>query len=179
MEPDGSLQHSQMPATCPYPEPARSSPYTHIYFLKIHLILSSHLRLGLPSGLFTSGFPTKTLHTPPLSPIRAPCPAHLILLDFIIRTILGVQYRSLNCSLCSFLHSPVTSSLLRLKILLSTLFERKFSRYSWRLSDGFVHPGLSTLPYASVQTGRDMYRSGRRTASDCNRTPLTELSRFT
>ena len=28
------------------------------------------------------------------SPIRATCPAHLILLDFITRTILGEQYRS-------------------------------------------------------------------------------------
>ena len=30
MKPEGSLPHSQVPATCPYPEPARSSPYTHI-----------------------------------------------------------------------------------------------------------------------------------------------------
>ena len=29
-----------------------------------NLVLSSHLRLGLPSGPFASGFPTKTLHTP-------------------------------------------------------------------------------------------------------------------
>jgi hypothetical protein len=30
MEPECSLPHSQVPATCPYPEPARSSLYTHI-----------------------------------------------------------------------------------------------------------------------------------------------------
>jgi len=30
MEPEGSLPHSQAPATCLYPGPAQSSPYTHI-----------------------------------------------------------------------------------------------------------------------------------------------------
>jgi len=30
MESEGSLPHSQVPATCPYLEPARSSPYLHI-----------------------------------------------------------------------------------------------------------------------------------------------------
>jgi hypothetical protein len=30
MEPEGSLPHSQVPATCLYPEPAQSSPYPHI-----------------------------------------------------------------------------------------------------------------------------------------------------
>jgi len=66
------------------------------------LILSSHLSLGLPKGPFPSDFPTKTLYTPLPSTIRATCPA-LILLDFITRTILGEEYRSLSSSLCSFL----------------------------------------------------------------------------
>ena len=30
MEPEGSLPHSQASATCPYPEPDRSSPHSHI-----------------------------------------------------------------------------------------------------------------------------------------------------
>ena len=67
------------------------TPTSH--FLKSILILSSHLRLGLPSGLFPSGFPNKTLYTPLPSPIRPTYPAQLILLDFITRTILGEQYR--------------------------------------------------------------------------------------
>jgi len=30
MEPKGSLPHSQVPATCPYPRPTRSRPYPRI-----------------------------------------------------------------------------------------------------------------------------------------------------
>jgi len=104
-------------------------------------IISSHLRLGLPSGLFPSGYPTKTLCTPLLSPIRATCPAHLILLDFITWRILGEQYRSLSSSLRSFLHYSVTSSLLSPNILLNTLFSNTLSlRTSPSVSDQVPHP---------------------------------------
>ena len=69
------------------------------------LILSSHLRLALPNGLFPSGFPTRTLCKPLPYPIRATCPTHLILLDFTTRTILGKEYRSLSSSFCNLFHS--------------------------------------------------------------------------
>ena len=48
---------------------------------------------GLPSGLCSSGFPTKTLYTLLLFPMPATCPPYLILLDLITRTIMGEQYR--------------------------------------------------------------------------------------
>ena len=60
-----------------------------IYHLKIHpnIIHSSTPRS--PQLFLPSGFRTKTLYTRRSSPIRATCPVHLILLDFITRTILG------------------------------------------------------------------------------------------
>jgi len=54
------------------------SPIQSIYLYttswKSILILSTHLRLGLPSGLVPSGFPIKTLYTPLSSTISATCP---------------------------------------------------------------------------------------------------------
>src|SRR5215475_10019759 len=91
------------------------------------LILSSHLGLGHPNGLFPSGFPTNTLCTPLSSAIRATCHAHLILLDLTTCTILGEEHRSFSSSLCNFLHSPVTSSLFGPNTLLNTLFSNTLS----------------------------------------------------
>ena len=59
------------------------------------LILSFHLRQSLPSGLFPSGFLTK--HCICFSsPIRPTWPGHLILFDFITRTVLGEGYKSFS-----------------------------------------------------------------------------------
>jgi len=121
-------------STCPHPTSWRSI-----------LILSTHLRLGLPSGLFPSGFPTKTLYTSLSSPIRATCPAHFILLDFITRTILGEHYKSFSSSLCNLLQSPITSSLLDPNILLNTMFSNTLSLLSSRnVSDQVSQPYKTT-----------------------------------
>ena len=51
----------------------------------------------------------------------------VIVFDLITRITYGEEYTSLSSSLCSFLHSPVTSSLLGPNILLSTLFSHTLS----------------------------------------------------
>ena len=85
------IPNSQVPATCPilsqlYPSiPPHSTAWKPI-------IISSHLSLGLPSCSLSLRFSTKILYMPLLSPIRTTCSTHLILLDFITRTILGKEY---------------------------------------------------------------------------------------
>ena len=100
-----------------------------------HLSLSTSHLLDIRSNI---------IH-PFTSPIRATCPAHLILLDFITRTILREEYKSFSSSLCSLLHSPVTSSLLGPNILLNTMFSNTLSFLSSRsVNDQVSHPYKTT-----------------------------------
>ena len=69
---------------------------------------------GSPKWFLSLTFAHSKLYTPLLSPTRATCPARLILLDCITRTVLGEQYRSLSSSFLeacySMEHSPSSES---------------------------------------------------------------------
>ena len=101
---------------CPPPVPIQSQLNTfHTPIPKSWrsiLILSYHL-CWVFQVVLSLRFPNQNHEY--ASPLLQMCYMHrpsLFFLDFITRTIFGEQYRSLSSSVCSFLHCPVTSSLL-------------------------------------------------------------------
>ena len=95
---------------------------------------------------------------------------HLILLYLITRTIFGEQYRSLSSSLCSFLHSPVPSSLpkphLNSALLLTSAQVSEHRQRSLAQQAVWPHPQTTCL----FSCGFSVFTAGRwqRSANWCN-----------
>jgi len=127
---------------CPPPDPilGQLDPVhaTTSQFLKIHLNIIFPSTPGSSKWSFSLRFP----HQNPVCTSALPLtcyihrPFHFS--NFITRTILGEEYKSLISSLCSFLHSPVTSSLLGPNILHSTLS---------RTPSAYVPPWISATEF--------------------------------
>ena len=89
MKPEGSMPHLEGLSNYPYPE-QNQSKYSHLHIsLKSILIQYSHLRLGLPKGIF----PVKILKALLHSSFLITCPVHLNPLDLITLSILGERYK--------------------------------------------------------------------------------------
>ena len=69
------------------------NPVPTSHLLEIHPNIIHPSTPRSPQWSLSLRFPHQDPIHPLFSPIRATCPAHLLLLDFITRTILGEQYR--------------------------------------------------------------------------------------
>ena len=139
---------------CSYPDPDRSSVYPQIPIPQYLFNIILPNTRGSSKWSLSLRFHHQNLVYTSQHPIHATCSTNLILLDLITRIILGEEYRSLISSLCSFPHSPVTSSLLGPNILLNTLFLntlsiRSFLNESYEVSHsyktGWALKGLSLV----------------------------------
>jgi hypothetical protein len=134
---------------------------------KPFLMLSSHIRLHLPSGLFPPGLLVKFI----FSLKRSTCFDQLFLLGLIILIIFSEEYEFRSSSLRSFLQPPTVLSLLGLNILLSTLFSNTLSQFSSlnvrdQVSRQWKTEGKVIVPYILIFTFLDSKREGKRFSTE-------------
>ena len=139
MQPEVSLPHSQKPAIwfCSEPSLPRPCP-RHTSWISI-LILSSHLCLGLPSGLYPSGLHTKTLSAPLLSPKSATGPVILFLFWSPEKCLVNYP---LSCYLV-----PIRSKFFLSTISSNTLSPRSFLNVRDQVSHPYKTTGKITVLY--------------------------------
>ena len=114
-------------------------PPSHSLKILLNIIFPS--TPGYSKCTLSLSFPHQYLVYTCPHPIHGTYAAHIIFLYLITRKVLGKSYRSLSSSLCTFLHSPVTSSLLDPNTLLKTLFSNTLSLCSsLNVSDQVSHP---------------------------------------
>ena len=129
-----------------YPRPTSWKPI---------LVLSTHLRLGLPSRLLPSGFPSKTLYTPsphPYAPHAQPISFFSILspAQYWMRSTSHLAPRYAISSI-----PPVTSSILGPNILLDTIV----NQIILRVKDFLYKSGaLRSVDYWIFITGVPVWR---------------------
>jgi hypothetical protein len=104
METEVSLPCSQEPATCSYTEPDRSNPCPHSTSLKSILILSSHIRLSLPSASFPRASPLKSCMHLSSSPYVLHAPS-ISVLYHTLRVITYLTLKTVFVSLRPFLQT--------------------------------------------------------------------------
>jgi hypothetical protein len=111
----------------------------HSISLRSILMLSNHLRIGLPTVLLPSSFPTKTLWAF-LFPMHATFPAQLVFLDLVILIIIWRWVQIMKFLIIQF--SPIFYYFKtpRSNILLSTLSINTLSLFSSLTTNGqFTH----------------------------------------
>ena len=140
METKISLPHSQVPPPVPTLNQYNPVHDPHPFSGRFILLLSSHLHLCLPSGLLPSGFHQNNVYTSAL-PHTCYMPHLYHFYRMMNQIIFSQQYWTLSFSLCSFIHSPVTSPRLGPIFSLIPYSQTNLSlRSSLIVSDQVSHP---------------------------------------
>jgi hypothetical protein len=121
-----------MPTTCPYPKPARSSPYPHILLPED---TSTKIQITLPSTPESPKW-SLSLRFPQHNPVYASLPHTRYMPSpsnssrFFTQTISGEEYRSFSSSLWSFLQSSVDYRYSKRRVIAERTSQRTFPNFT-------------------------------------------------